>query len=149
MSKILNGLVGLVIIGGAISFAATPAHAESKAAQCQRFKQANVIFAKQLASIKRDANQGYSANTDRYLSVSEAGLRQFQMQQFSDPKIRGFQQGALNLYVQAHNNTISLFEARERHDRPAFNSAYKQMLADLQPIGPLDKQAVAYCGRSK
>jgi hypothetical protein len=149
MSKILNGLVGLVIIGGAIGIAAAPAHAESKAAQCQRFKQANLIFAKQLASIKRDPNQGYSANADRYLSASEAGLKQFQMQQFSDPKIRGFQQGALNLYVQAHNNMISLFEARERHDRPGTTSAYNQLIADLQPIGPLDKQAVAYCGRLK
>jgi hypothetical protein len=149
MSKILNGLVGLLIISSSIGLAATPAHAESKAAQCQRFNQASRSFGKQLSSIQRDPNQNYSANVDRLLSSSETGLKQFQAQQFSDPKIRGFQQSTLNIMVQFHNDMITTAEAVERNDHAAFARDYKQMMSALQPLKQLSKQYESYCGRSK
>jgi membrane-bound lytic murein transglycosylase len=149
MSKVFKSIVGLLIVSSSLAFAATPAKAESKTAQCQRFNQASRSFGKQLSSIQRDPNQNYSANVDRLLSNSETGLKQFQAQQFSDPKIRGFQQSTLNIMVQFHNDMITTAEAVERNDHVAFTRDYKQMMSALQPLKQLSKQYESYCGRSK
>jgi hypothetical protein len=149
MSKIFKSIVGLVIIGAAIGLAAAPAKAESKTAQCQRFKQATTVFGNQYSKIKRDPNQSYSANMDRFLSNSENALKRFQVQQFSDPKIRGFQQGTLDIMVRFHNDLIDIAEAAERRDSQGYASAYTKMLSGLQLSGnQVEKQYKAYCGRS-
>jgi hypothetical protein len=149
MSKILKSIVGLVIVSASIGLAAAPVRAESKAAQCKRLDQAMTVFGKQFLSVKRDPNRNYSENVDRLLSTSERALKQFQAQKFSDPTIRGFQQTTLNVFVNVHNGTINVAEAVERRDRNAADRAYKQVLADLQPLQPLGEKYEAYCGRSK
>ncbi len=149
MSKILKSIVGLAIITSAIGLTATPAQAESKAAQCKRFDQAGRVFGQRLYSLRRDPNQNYTANIDRLISNSETGLKQFQAQKFSDPKIRGFQQSTLNIMVQFHNDMITTAESVERRDRAAFTGNYKQMMSALQPLKQLSKQYEAYCGRPK
>jgi hypothetical protein len=93
--------------------------------------------------------QSHSSNIARYLNASEAGLKKMQAQKFSDPKIRRFQQSVLNIFVQAHNDMISLVEAGERRDRPAFINASNRIDQDLAALNPLGNQIEAYCGRSK
>jgi hypothetical protein len=150
MSKILKSIVGLVIISSTIGLAAAPAKAESKPAQCQRFGQALVTFSQQLKSAaQRDPNQSYSANMDRLLSGSEQALKQLQSRKFSDPKIRGFQQNTLNIMTRFHNNIIDASKMAERHDRPATDRAVNKMMADLQPLEQMAKQANPYCGWHK
>ncbi len=149
MSKVLKSIAGLVIIISAIGLTATSAKAESKAAQCKRFDQAGRVFGQRLSSVRRDPNKNYSANIDRWISSSETGLKQFQAQKFSDPKIRGFQQSTLNIMVQFHNDMITTAESIERRDRAAFTGNYKQMMSALQPLKQLNQQYEAYCGRPK
>jgi hypothetical protein len=147
MSKILKSIVGLAIIGSSLAFAATPAKAESKVAQCRRFGQAVATFGNQLPDVKRD--QDYSSQMSQWLSASEAGLKQLQSQKFTDPKIRSFQQSTLNVFVQTHNDMISLVESAERRDRSGYMVAAKQIDQDLKAFKPLGKSINAYCGRSK
>jgi hypothetical protein len=149
MSKIFKSIVGLVIVGAAIGLAAAPAKAESKAAQCKRFEQVGQTFNKQFLGVKRDPNRNYSENINRLVNTSEKALKQFQAQKFSDPKIRGFQQTSLNVFVRFHNGMITTAEAYERNDRPAADRAYKQMMSELEALRPLGKQYDAYCSRSK
>jgi hypothetical protein len=149
MSKVIKSIVGLCLISASIGLAASPAKAESKAAQCKRFDQAMTVFGNQFLSVKRGPNRDYSEHVDRLLSTSERALKQFQAQKFSDPTMRGFQQTTLNVFVTVHNDTITVVEAVERRDRNATDRAYKQVLADLQPLQPLGKKYEAYCGRSK
>jgi hypothetical protein len=147
MFKIFKSIVGLAIVGATVGLAATPAKAESKTAQCVRLGQAVSTFGKQLPHMQ--PGQSRSSNIARYLNASEAGLKKMQAQKFSDPKIRRFQQSVLNIFVQAHNDMISLVEAGERRDRPAFINASNRIDQDLAALNPLGNQVEAYCGRSK
>ncbi len=149
MSKVLKSIVGLVIVGATIGLAAAPAKAESKAAQCKRFDQAVSSFNKQFSNFKRDPNQPYSANADRFLSNSESAIKRFQAQQFTDPKIRSFQQSTLNSFVQLHNGMVSRAEAGEKHDRQSYTAASQQIEQDVKQLGPLSRKVESYCGRSK
>jgi hypothetical protein len=83
------------------------------------------------------------------LSVLSTQLKQLQSRQFNDPKIRGFQQSALNIYVDLYNNLASVTDAAERGDRATTISSYHKLLAGSQPEAQLQKQFVAYCGRGK
>jgi hypothetical protein len=149
MSKILKSIVGLAIISSSLAFAATPAQAESKAAQCQRFNQTMNAFAKPISAAYKQRGSNDQANADRLLSVLSTQLKQLQNRQFSDPKIRGFQQSALNIYVGLHNNLADVVDAADRGDRAAAISAYQQLLTGVEPEVRLQKQFVAYCGRPK
>jgi hypothetical protein len=149
MSKVFKSIVGLAIITSSIGLAATPAKAESKPAQCQRFGQALSALSQHLVSARRNPNLSRDANTDRLLVASEKGLKQLQSRQFSDPKIRGFQQTTLNTMTRFHNNIITLVEVSERNDRPAVDRALQQLSTSLKPLDSLSKQVDAYCGRSK
>jgi hypothetical protein len=149
MSNILKSIVGLAIITSTIGLAAAPAKAESKAAQCKRFDQAVSSFNKQFSNFKRDPNQPYSANADRFLSNSESAIKRFQAQQFTDPKIRSFQQSTLNSFVQLHNGMVSRAEAGEKHDRQSYIAASQQIEQDVKQLGPLSRKVESYCGRSK
>jgi hypothetical protein len=149
MSKILKSIVGLAIITSTIGLAATPAQAESKAAQCKRFDQTMITFTQQLDSAKFDRSQNPSAFFKRWLSTSEKGLKQLQSKQFSNPKIRGFQQTALNIFVDVHNNVIGGAEAFDKRDRAAFENSYQQVSAASKPVIKLRRQFDAYCGRAK
>jgi hypothetical protein len=146
MSKILKSIVGLAIITSTIGLAATPAKAESKAAQCKRFDQAMTIFGQQLDSIRYDENQSSTANYDRLLSTSKKELKQLQRKQFSDSKIRGFQQRALNTFVNVHNNISNAADAADRNDRAGYERIYAQLKPTIQPIRQLRKEFDKYCG---
>jgi hypothetical protein len=149
MSNILKSIVGLAMITSTIGLAATPAQAESKAAQCKRFNQAMTTFAKPITNIARNRSDNPQADADQMLGVLGTGLKQLQSRQFSDPKIRGFQQTALNMYVDLYNNLANLTDAAERGDRATTISAYQQLLTVVEPEARLQKQYVAYCGRPK
>jgi hypothetical protein len=148
MSKILKSIVGLAIISTTIGLAATPAKAESKTAQCKRFDQAMNTFAAPISRIGKSRSNG-TAHADQALQVLSTQLKQLQSRQFSDPKIRGFQQSALNIYVEAYNNLASVTDAAERGDRATAISSYQQLLTNAEPEARLQKQFVAYCGRAK
>jgi 16S rRNA C1402 N4-methylase RsmH len=149
MSNILKSIVGLAIIASSIGLAATPAKAESKTAQCKRFDQAMNTFAKPITSISKNRSNNPMADADQMLSVLSTQLKQLQSRQFSDPKIRGFQQSALNIYVDAYNNLANLTDAAERGDQATTINSYQQLLTSIQPEARLQKQFVAYCGRPK
>jgi hypothetical protein len=149
MSKILKSIVGLAIITSSIGLAATPAKAESKAAQCKRFDQTMNAFAKPITSIAKNRSNNPQADADRMISVIGTGLKKLQGSKFSDPKIRGFQQTALNIYVDLHNNLANVADAAERGDRATTITAYQQLVAGVEPEARLQKQFVAYCGRPK
>jgi hypothetical protein len=149
MSKILKSIVGLVIISSTIGLAAAPAKAESKPAQCQRFGQTMIAFTKPISSISNNRSNNSTANANQLLSVMGTGLKKLQRSQFSDPKIRGFQQSALNLYAGLHDNLATVMDAAERKDQATAINAYQQLLAGIEPEARLQKQFVAYCGRPK
>jgi hypothetical protein len=149
MSNILKSIVGLAIISSAIGLAATPAQAESKTSQCKRFDQAMVKFSQPITSIAKNRSNNAMADADKMLAATAAGLKQLQSRQFSDPKIRGFQQSALNIYVDLHNNLARLADAAEKGDQATTINAYKQLLTGIEPEVRLQKQFVAYCGRPK
>jgi hypothetical protein len=149
MSKILKSIVGLVIIGSSLAFAAAPAKAESKPAQCQRFKQAIVTLNRQLAKGKYDKSQSYLANVDRYLSTAEPSLKQLQSRQFSDARIRGLQQATLDLHVKLYNDIANIGDAVEQRDKAAAQSAFQQLITAADSANGINRQIAAYCGRSK
>jgi hypothetical protein len=149
MSRIFKSIVGLVIISSAIGIAAAPAHAESKPAQCQRFKQAIGAFNQQIYQAHANRSQNSIANIDRMLKVTENGLKQLQKKQFGDPKIRGFQQSALDIHVKLHNDLASIGDAVERGDQSSAKSIYVEMLTTIHSAHEVDKQVVSYCGRYK
>jgi hypothetical protein len=149
MSKMLKSIVGLAIISSAIGLAAAPAKAESKAAQCQRFGQSMVTFSRQLAAVQSQSNRDLVPSLDRWLQTSNQGLKRMQSMQFSDPKIRGFQQTALNVYVDLHNTMSGLADALERHDRDGARNAYQGLFTAIQPETQLKQDYRAYCGRPK
>jgi hypothetical protein len=148
MSKILKSIVGLAIITSSIGFAATPAKAESKAAQCQRFSQTMVVFTKSIAATENRGNDNI-ANADQLLNVMATGLKKLQRTQFSDPKIRSFQQSALNIYAGLHDNLANVVDAAEKGDRATAINAYQQLLTSVEPEARLRQQFRAYCGRPK
>ncbi len=149
MSNILKSIVGLVIIGATIGLAATPAKAESKTAQCKRFDQAMNTFAKPITHIGKNRSNNAMTDIDQILRVLSPQLKQLQSRQFSDPKIRGFQQSALNIYVDAYNDLANIADAAEKGDRATAVNAYQQLVTSIQPEAQLQKQFVAYCGRPK
>jgi hypothetical protein len=150
MSKILKSIVGLAIITSSIGLTATPAKAESKPAQCKRFKQSIAAFNRQIHNAVAHNTKDPIDNINRRLSVNESGLRQLQAKQFSDPKIRSFQQSALNIHVRFHNDLASLGDAIENGDRAAARSIYKEMMTTaIGSSDAVDRQIVSYCGRSK
>jgi spore coat protein CotF len=144
MSKILKSIVGLAIITSTIGLAATPAQAESKAAQCKRFDKAMVALTNPHSLINNPSNNAVSV--DQFLGVMSTGLKKLQRSQFSDPKIRGFQQSALNIYADLHDNLISMMEAK---DQATAVSASQQLSSTIEPEAKLKQQFVAYCGRAK
>jgi hypothetical protein len=148
MSKMLKSIVGLAIISSVIGLAATPAKAESKAAQCKRFDQAMIAFTKPLVNTSVERSNPVE-NADRLLKLSSSGLKQLQSHQFSDPKVRGFQQTALNIYVKLHNDLASLADAAEKGDRTTANQSYQGLFTAIQPETQLKQDYRAYCGRPK
>jgi hypothetical protein len=147
MSKVFKSIVGFAIISSAIGLTAVPAKAESKVSQCQRFDQSMTTFMHQLDNA--DHHQPPSVYLNSLLSSSEKELKQLQSRQFSDPKIRGFQQKALNTLVAFHNNVINAADAVDRHDRAGFDSAFNQVRSSVQPIKSLRKEFDNYCGQPK
>jgi hypothetical protein len=149
MSNVLKSIVGLVVISSAIGFTAAPAHAESKASQCQRFGQAMLTFNQQFSNVKSQRSSNPAASINQLIEASGKGLKQLQSRKFDDPKIRGLQQTALNLYVTFHNDMINVAEAVERRDRNAAIQAYNQMMTAIEPEAKFRQQYGAYCGRAK
>jgi hypothetical protein len=149
MSKILKSIVGLAIISSSIGFAATPAKAESKASQCQRFGQAMITFNQQFSNVTSQRSSNPAASIYQLVDASGKGLKQLQSRKFDDPKIRGLQQTALNVYVTFHNDMIGVAEAVERRDRVAAIQAYEKMMTAIEPEAKFRQQYVAYCGRPK
>lgn len=149
MSKIFKSIVGLVMIGSSLAFAAAPAQAESKTAQCQRFKQAILTLNRQLEKGKYDKSQAYLANVDRYLSAAETGLKQLQSRQFSDARIRGLQQATLDMHVKIYNDIANIGDAVEQRDKAAAQSAFQQLITTANSANGIDRQFISYCGRSK
>ncbi len=147
MSKVLKSIVSLAIIGSSLAFAAAPAKAESKVAQCKRLNHSLIKYANQLPEMKRVRD--YSSDMSQWLNASEAGLKQLQSQKFTDPKIRSFQQSTLNVLVQAHNDMIGLVESVERRDRSGYLVAAKQIDTDMKALSTVGKKIESYCGRSK
>jgi gas vesicle protein len=149
MSKIFKSIVGLAIIGSSLAFAAAPAKAESKPAQCQRFKQAIVTLNRQISSAKSNSSSNSVENLDRLLNATATGLKQFQNRQFSDPKIRGFQQSALDIHVKLHDDVTNLADAIEGGNQSAAEQIFGQFATAVSAANKVDKQIAAYCGRSK
>jgi hypothetical protein len=146
MSKMLKSIVGLVIVGATIGLAAAPAKAESKIAQCKRFDQAMTVFNQQFSSKQETIGQSRTAKLDLLLNNSEKALKQLQSRQFSDPKIRSFQQSALNVFVQFHNDMADATNAIDRQNRPAAETAFKRMLLAENRLKQLDQRFHGYCG---
>jgi hypothetical protein len=149
MSKIRNGLMGLVVMGAAVGLAATPAQAESKVAQCKRFDQAMNSFSQPITSLRANPSSNPKADGDRLLKIMSTELKKLLRHQFSDPKIRGFQQSALNIYVKLHDDFADLADAAERGDQATAKQSYQQLFTAIKPSETLYKQFTAYCGKPK
>jgi hypothetical protein len=147
MSKVLKSIVGLVIISSAIGLAAAPAKAESKAAQCQRFNHAMVDFDRQFAGVHYESGQNPTENVNQILDVSAAALKQLQSRKFSDPKVRGLQQTALNIYVRLHNNMVDMRDGFAQGDHAAATQAYKQYATNLKSRSALKQKFATDCTR--
>ncbi len=147
MSKVLKSIVGLAIITSTIVLAATPAKAESKLAQCQRFDQAMTLLRQQINRIEYDQNQTSRANYNRLLGTSKKRLKQFQRHQFSDLKIRSFQQRTVNTWVNVHKNISSAADAADRDDRVSYEDLYVQLMPTIQLIRTLRQDFDNYCAQ--
>jgi hypothetical protein len=149
MSTILKSIVGLAIISSAIGLAASPAQAESKVAQCKRFDQAMNTFSKPIAALRANRSNNPKADGDRLLKIMSTELKKLQRHQFSDPKIRGFQQSALNIYVKLHDDFADLADAAEKGDQATAKQAYQQLFTAIKPSTTLYNQFTSYCGKPK
>jgi hypothetical protein len=144
MSKVFKSIVGLVVVGAAIGLAAAPAKAESKAAQCKRFRQSVRTFSQQLPDMK--PNENYNDHMSQWLDASEAGLKQLQSQKFTDPKIRSFHQTTVYVLVRSHNYMRGTVKSVEHRGRSSYLVEPKQNVKVLSSLG---ESIEAYCGRSK
>jgi hypothetical protein len=151
MSKVLKSIVGLCLISASIGFIASPAQAkaESKVAQCKRFDRAMNTFSQPIVALQSSRTSNPKADGDRLLTVLSTELKKLQRHQFSDPKIRGFQQSALNIYVKLHDDFADLADAAERGDQATAKQSYQQLFTAIKPSETLYKQFTAYCGKPK
>jgi membrane-bound lytic murein transglycosylase len=147
MSKILKSIVGLAIISSTIGLAAAPAQAESKTSQCQRFEQAMNQLSQQINRIEYDQNQTSRVNYSRLLGTSKKRLKQFQRNQFSDLKIRSFQQRTVNTWVNVHKNISSAADGVDRDDRVSYEDLYVQLMPAIQLIRTLRQDFGNYCSQ--
>jgi hypothetical protein len=146
MSTILKSIVGLAIISSTIGFAATPVKAESKAAQCNRFVQAMSVFKQQLRK-GDDPRKSRIEKINHLLKNSEIAIKQLQGRQFSDAKLRGFQQAELNVFIKLHNIMSSGADAIDRGDSVADKNTSKQLVAVAAAGREVSKRADAYCNK--
>jgi hypothetical protein len=145
MSKILKSIVGLAIISSSIGLAAAPAHAESKALQCRRLYQGVTTFGQHSASNVPSNNT--LADLDQYLASSEKALKALRNQQFNDPKIRGYHQRLLNLFVAVHNSTADIGDHIQARNLDAALADRQRLTKTLPAAGQkLGQEIRIYCG---
>jgi hypothetical protein len=147
MSKILKSIVGLAIITSTIGLAATPAQAESKTSQCQRFNQAMLDFDRQFTGVQYESGQNSTENVENLLNISETALKQLQNRKFNDPKVRALQQKALNIYGRLHNDMVDMRNGFAQGNHAAAVQGHKQYTTDLKSRSSLKQQFAAYCVR--